>query len=48
MFADLQLLLNSIFNLLSEIWLVYVAGGIFTGVLALWLMRQVVKFFKRL
>lgn len=48
MFADLQLLLNSIFNLLSDIWLLYVGGGILTGVLALWLLRQVVKFFKRL
>lgn len=48
MFADLQLLLNSIFNLLTDIWLIYVAGGLFTGALALWLLRQVAKFFKRL
>lgn len=48
MFADFQLLLSSIFTLLSDIWLIYVAGGLFTGVLALWLLRQVAKFFKRL
>lgn len=48
MFADLQLLLNKIFTTLTDVWLIYVSGGIFTGVIALWLLRQIVKFFKRL
>lgn len=46
MLSNLSLMLESIFNVLGRIFNLYTGSILLTGVLALWLLRKVVKLFK--
>lgn len=46
MFEDLTALVGSIFALLTQIFNLYTGVGLLGGVLALWLIRKVVKLFR--
>lgn len=48
MLADLSLMVDAIFNMLTSIFNLYTTSMVLTGVLALWLLRLVVKVFKHL
>lgn len=48
MLADLSLMVDSIFNMLTSVFNLYTSTMVLTGVLALWLLRLVVKVFKHL
>lgn len=48
MFADLTSLVGSIFAVLTQIFNLYTGVGLLGGVLALWLIRRVVKVFRHL
>ena len=48
MLDDLTLMVGSIFDLLTSIFNLYTGTMVLTGVLALWLLRKVVKIFRQL
>lgn len=48
MLADLSLVLESVFNTLTQVFNLYTGSIVLTGVLALWLLRKVVKLFRKL
>ena len=48
MLDDLTLMVGSIFDLLTSIFILYTGTMVLTGVLALWLLRKVVKIFRQL
>ena len=48
MLDDLTLMVGSIFDLLTCIFNLYTGTMVLTGVLALWLLRKVVKIFRQL
>lgn len=48
MLSDLSLLADAIFNTLTQVFNLYTGCIVLTGVLALWLLRQVAKLFRRL
>lgn len=48
MLADLSLLLESVFNTLTQVFNLYTGSIVLTGVLALWLLRKVAKLFRKL
>ena len=48
MLEDLQMIVGWVFSRLTEIFQLYTAGSILTGVLALWLLRKVAKLFDKL
>lgn len=48
MLADLSLLLESLFNTLTQVFNLYTGSIVLTGVLALWLLRKVAKLFRKL
>lgn len=48
MLSDLALMAETIFNLLSQIFNLYTGSILLMGVLALWLLRKVVKLFNLL
>ena len=48
MLDDLPLMVGSVFDLLTSIFNLYTGTMVLTGVLALWLLRKVVKIFRQL
>lgn len=48
MLADLSLMVDAIFNMLTSVFNLYTTSMVLTGVFALWLLRLVVKVFKHL
>ncbi len=48
MLSDLSLMVDVIFNMLTSVFNLYTSAMVLTGVLALWLLRLVVKVFKHL
>lgn len=48
MLNDLSLLVDSIFNLCTQVFNLYTSTMLLTGVLALWLVRKVVNLFRHL
>lgn len=48
MLADLSLVLESVFNTLTQVFNLYTGSIVLTGVLALWLLRKVAKLFRKL
>lgn len=48
MLADLSLVLESVFNTLTQVFNLYTGSIVLTGVLALWLLRKVSKLFRKL
>lgn len=48
MLADLSLMLESVFNTLTQVFNLYTGSIVLTGVLALWLLRKVAKLFRKL
>lgn len=48
MLDNLNLILGALFNYLTQIWNLYIAGGILTAILVLWLLRKVVRLFDKL
>lgn len=48
MLADLSLMLESVFNTLTQVFNLYTGSIVLTGVIALWLLRKVVNIFRHL
>lgn len=48
MFADLSLMVDQIFNVLTMVFNLYTGSIVLSGVLALWLLRKVVNVFRKL
>lgn len=48
MIQDLQSMADAIFALLTDIFNLYTSEIVLTGVLALWLLRKVVKVYRKL
>lgn len=48
MLSDLSLVLESVFNTLTQVFNLYTGSIVLTGVLALWLLRKVAKLFRKL
>lgn len=48
MIADLQAMADSIFVLLTQIFNLFTGQILLVGVLALWLLRKVVKIYRKL
>jgi hypothetical protein len=48
MLDDLSLVANSIFAVLTQVFNLYTSTFLLTGVLALWLVRKVVKLFRHI
>lgn len=48
MIADLQVMADAIFALLTQIFNLYTGQIVFMGALALWLLRKVVKIYRKL
>lgn len=48
MLSDLALMLESIMNTLTQVFNLYIGTIVLTGVLALWLLRKVVRLFRHL
>lgn len=48
MIADLQAMADSIFFLLTQIFNLFTGQILLVGVLALWLLRKVVKIYRKL
>lgn len=46
MLSDMSVLLEGVFNTLGQVFNLYTGSILLTGVLALWLLRKVVKLFK--
>lgn len=48
MLSDLALMLASIMNTMTQVFNLYTSTIVLTGVLALWLLRKVVRLFRHL
>lgn len=48
MLSDLSLMLESVFNTLTQVFNLYTGSIVLTGVLALWLLRKIAKLFRKL
>lgn len=48
MFSDLSALASSVFQVLTDIFNLYTGSILLCGVLVLWLLRRIVKFFQYL
>lgn len=48
MLDDLNSIVGFIYNTLNSIFGLYLAGGVLTGVLAIWLLRKVSRLFDKL
>lgn len=48
MLADLSLMADTVFNVMTQIFNVYTGSIVLTGVLALWLLRKVANLFRKL
>lgn len=48
MLSDLSLMLESVFNTLTQVFNLYTGSIVLTGVLALWILRKVAKLFRKL
>jgi hypothetical protein len=48
MLSDLALMLESIMNTMTQVFNLYTGTIVLTGVLALWLLRKVVRLFRHL
>lgn len=48
MLSDLALMLESIMNTMTQVFNLYTSTIVLTGVLALWLLRKVVRLFRHL
>ena len=48
MLSDLALMLESIMNTMTQVFNLYSSTIVLTGVLALWLLRKVVRLFRHL
>ena len=48
MLADLSLMADTVFNVMTQIFNVYTGSVVLTGVLALWLLRKVANLFRKL
>ena len=48
MFTDLNSLVDSIFQILTQIFNLYTSSILLSGVLALWLLRKAIKVFRHL
>lgn len=48
MIADLQAMADAIFTLLTQIFNLFTGQILLVGVLALWLLRKVVKIYRKL
>lgn len=48
MLSDLVLMLESIMNTMTQVFNLYTGTIVLTGVLALWLLRKVVRLFRHL
>ena len=46
--SDLALMLESIMNTMTQVFNLYTGTIVLTGVLALWLLRKVVRLFRHL
>ena len=48
MLSDLALMLESIMNTMTQVFNLYTGTIVLTGVLALWLLRKVVRLFRHI
>lgn len=48
MLDDLNAIVGFIFNTLNSVFGLYLAGGVLSGVLAIWLLRRVSRLFDKL
>ena len=48
MLSDFALMLESIMNIMTQVFNLYTSTIVLTGVLALWLLRKVVRLFRHL
>lgn len=48
MLDDLNAIVGFIFNMLNSVFALYLAGGVLSGVLAIWLLRRVSRLFDKL
>ena len=48
MLSDLNLIVSSLFSYLSQIYSLYIGGGILTAVLVIWLLSRVVSLFHKI
>lgn len=48
MLDDLNAIVGFIFNTLNGVFGLYLAGGVLSGVLAIWLLRRVSRLFDKL
>lgn len=48
MLDDLNVIVGFLFNALTSVFNLYLAGGVLSGVLALWLLRKVSRLFDKL
>lgn len=48
MFSDMGSLLDSVFSTMSKVFSLYTGSIVLSGVLALWLLRKVVKVIKHI
>lgn len=48
MLDDLNSIVGFIFGILNGVFGLYLAGGVLTGVLAIWLLRKVSRLFDKL
>nr|DAI28969.1 MAG TPA: hypothetical protein [Inoviridae sp.] len=48
MLSDLALMLESVMNTMTQVFNLYTGTIVLTGVLALWLLRKVVRLFRHL
>lgn len=48
MLDDLDAIAGFLFNALTSVFNLYLAGGVLSGVLALWLFRKVFRLFDKL
>lgn len=48
MLSDLALMLESVMNTMTQVFNLYTGTIVLTGILALWLLRKVVRLFRHL
>lgn len=48
MLDNLNAIVGFLFNVLTSVFNLYLAGGVLSGVLALWLLRKVSRLFDKL
>ena len=48
MLSDLALMLESVMNTMTQVFNLYTSTIVLTGVLALWLLRKLVRLFRHL